>query len=69
MSRMSYLASSQGRRGAGGEPDAIARSALVMMERKKGWSNLFAGGHAAERILKVIYRKLSRFFRPGTATG
>lgn len=59
MSRLSYLESSQGRRGAGGEPAAIARSALVMMERKRGWSNSFAGGDAAERILKPTYWKLS----------
>lgn len=44
---------------AGGEPAAIAGSALMMMERKKSWSNPFAGGHAAERILKVTYCKLS----------
>jgi len=30
-----------------------------MMERKRGWSNSFAGGDAAERILKPTYWKLS----------
>jgi len=44
---------------AGVEPEGIARAALAMMERKRGWPNPFGDGHASEKIVRIVEEKSS----------